>query len=171
MCDFWYPPLYFFILHGSITYSNDEFGLRFPSIIFGILVLLATSLLGKSMFDHSTGFIAALLFLSTPSILRSFVDANAYAMLAFSVTASTYCLYIAIVSQRIHHWIGFVLFSLISLGTHTFAIFHVIGQIIVAFYLSGSWKSDMSQKGIVRLMNLIKKERCLIICSSSIMSA
>jgi len=164
-----YPPLFFFIVHGSIKYSNDELGLRFPSVIFGILALIATFLLGKALFDHSIGFIAALLFVSTPGIFRSFVDANAYSMLAFSVTASTYCLYIAIVSQRIRHWIGFVLFSIVSIGTHMFAIFHVIGQIIAAFCLSRPWESDMSQNGLVRLTNSIHKERRLVIYSSTIL--
>jgi len=164
-----YPPLYFFIVHGSLKYSNDELGLRFPSVIFGILALIVTFLLGKAMFDHSIGFIATLLFLSTPGIFRSFVDANAYAMLAFSVTASTYCLYIAVVSQKIRHWIGFVLFSIVSIGTHMFAIFHVIGQIIAAFCLSRSWESDISQNGIVRLINSIHKERRLVVCSLTIL--
>ena len=164
-----YPPLYFFLVHESIKYSNDEFGLRFPSVIFGILAVMATFLLGKALFDNSIGFIAALLFVSTPGIFRSFVDANAYAMLAFSVTASTYFLYIAMLSQRIRHWMGFIIFSIVSIGTHMFAIFHVIGQIIGAFCLSGSWEPDMPQDSSVGLLKSIHKKKRLVICSLTIL--
>jgi len=51
-------PLWFMAL-SIYTFGNNEFAVRFPSLIFSILSIYLTYLLGRYLFDEKTGLLAA----------------------------------------------------------------------------------------------------------------
>lgn len=61
------PPLYTWLTALSYgAFGPGEFGARFPSALFGVLVILATYFLGKELFkDEGTAFLGALILLTT----------------------------------------------------------------------------------------------------------
>ena len=50
-----YPPLYFLIVNQTLKWRNDEFGLRLPSVVFGLLSIWSVYLLGRLLFDSWAG--------------------------------------------------------------------------------------------------------------------
>lgn len=54
-------PLWFMALAIN-TFGNNEFAVRFPSLIFSVLAIYLTYLLGRYLFDKKTGLLAAFLY-------------------------------------------------------------------------------------------------------------
>ena len=160
-----YPPLYFLVTHYSSRLFEGEFGLRLPSIVFGLLAVLSVFLLGRALFNNSIGLLSALLFVTTPAIFRYFVDANGYSLLAFSITAATYCCYIAVTKRSNVFWICFTFFSLVSLATHFFGLFHVIANIVAAYYLSAALEPSHENGRQISILRLMGKQKWLTTCS------
>ncbi len=53
-------PAYIYLTVPSIAvFGLNEFALRFPSVVFGILTIWAIFLLGREMFDRNVGLVAA----------------------------------------------------------------------------------------------------------------
>ena len=84
-----YPPLFFYAVHESLRFRNDETGLRMPAALFGALAIVAVFWLGKTLVDSVTGALAAFLFAFTPGMFRFMVDGNAYTLLALLSALST----------------------------------------------------------------------------------
>jgi len=143
-----YPPLYFMIVNQFLKWRNDEMGLRLPSMIFGILAVFSVFLLGKTCFNRKTGVLAALLFLLTPGLFRYFVDGNCYIMLAGFTALSAYSLFKALESDKTFHWVIYAIFSIINLGIHSFAIFHIFSQVIVTI-LFFIFEKDLTIKKVI----------------------
>jgi hypothetical protein len=130
-----YPPLFFFAVHGSLRFRDDEIGLRLPAAAFGALAVVAVFLLGRALSGSLTGALAAFLFVLTPGVMRYFVDGNAYTLLVLTSTLSTLFLLKATGSDRASDWLCYFVFALLGLGTHTMFIFYFAAQVAAGFYL------------------------------------
>jgi hypothetical protein len=130
-----YPPLFFLVVHYVLPFRSDETGMRLPAAAFGALAILAVFLLGKALADGLTGALAALLFVLTPGVFRYFVDGNAYTLLVLETTLSTLYLVRAIRSDRVSDWLGYALFALLGLATHTFFVLYFGAQFFGGLYL------------------------------------
>ncbi|MEZ4909636.1 MAG: glycosyltransferase family 39 protein [Saprospiraceae bacterium] len=65
LCDIWFakPPLALWSMMFSMEiFGVNEFGLRFPSLIFSMISVLLTYWLGKHLFNEKIGLVAALLY-------------------------------------------------------------------------------------------------------------
>jgi len=55
-----YQPLYLLCLHGWIrVFGDSDLAIRFPSALFGTLLIPVVLLLGRELFDQATGTVAA----------------------------------------------------------------------------------------------------------------
>jgi len=129
-----YPPLFFMVVRHSLHYRSDEAGLRLPAAFFGALSIIAVFLLGKALADGFTGLLAAFLFVLTPGVFRYFVDGNAYTLLILEVTLSNLFLVRAIRSDKIADWLGYALFALLGLASHTIFVLYFVAQVLAALY-------------------------------------
>jgi uncharacterized membrane protein len=137
-----YPPLFFYAVHASLHFWDNEMGLRLPAAFFGALAIVAVFYLGRKLADGPTGALAALLFALTPGNFRYFADGNPYTLLALLSALSMLYAFRAAHSDRVADWAVYAFFALLGLATHALFVFHVVAQFCGAIYLMASVEGE-----------------------------
>ena len=92
-----HPPGYYLLLHAwRAAVGQSEFALRALSVVAGLALVIFTYLLGRHLFDDTTGLIAASLAALSPLAIYYSQEARMYALLAALSAASTYLLVVQI---------------------------------------------------------------------------
>lgn len=88
-----HPPGWFAILWvWGHLFSFGEFIIRLPSVIFGLLTIFLTYLVGKKLYSKQVGLMAALFMSLAPLHIYYSQEARMYSFVAFAVTLSSYFL-------------------------------------------------------------------------------
>ena len=88
-----HPPLYFAILWiWTHLFGMTEAVVRMPSVIFGVLTVWLTYLIGKNLFNQKTGLAAAVILAFNPLHIYYSQEARMYSLAAFSVAFSFWAL-------------------------------------------------------------------------------
>jgi len=125
------PPLYYFILYLFRHMGTNEFILRLPSAIFGVLTITLSYKLGKLFFGTKEGLVGAfLLSISTFHVYYS-QEARMYTLLAFLSLLSLFFFYKSITENKKPLWLGFILSTLSTLYTHYFGGIVVFVEIAI----------------------------------------
>ena len=138
-----HPPLYYTIMHAWMSAAGQsELGVRFVSVLFGVLLTALTYRLGRALLgdeaaaprDEPSGqaLIAALLVAVNPYLVWQSQDARMYTLLAAACAAQL--LLATVIWQRqetrrsrgFHLWVGYVAVSLIALYSHYGAVFALL---------------------------------------------
>lgn len=118
--DFWYfittypigdfhPPGYFFLIWiWGRLFDFSESIIRIPSVIFGILTIDITFLIGRELFSRKIGLWGALFLALAPLHIYYSQEARMYAFAAFAVTISSYFLLKMVEGKKFSFW-GYVL--------------------------------------------------------------
>jgi mannosyltransferase len=132
------PPLYFILTHALLRLGDNDFLLRFPALVFGVLGVAATYALGARLWGKREGAVGALLLAAAPLHLRYSQDARFYTLQVLLSLLSVYFLYRAIFArEREWKWFaGFVVCTVLNLYNHLFAFF-VLGAEIA--FVAGLW--------------------------------
>ncbi len=87
------PPLFFWLiaLSSFLWQGFTSFSARFPSGLFGALTVLLTFFLGKKLYGSRTGFLSALILVTSFEFAYLSTRANIDATLTFFTTASLLC--------------------------------------------------------------------------------
>ncbi len=82
-------PLYFVLLRGWVALTGiSEYGMRFFSLLFGVLGIPLTYVVGRRWFDRRVGLLAALLVTVSPYLIWYAQEVKMYALvLALALTA------------------------------------------------------------------------------------
>ncbi|MDD5255651.1 MAG: glycosyltransferase family 39 protein, partial [Candidatus Omnitrophica bacterium] len=116
------PPLYIFLLyHWSRVAGENEFALRFLSLVFGVLSIPAIYVLGKLLFDSRTGLASAFLLAISPLHVWYAQEVREYSLLPFLVMACAYFFARALNENKRRLWAGFAVTAVLSLYTNYFA--------------------------------------------------
>ncbi|MBP7686681.1 MAG: glycosyltransferase family 39 protein, partial [Thermoflexales bacterium] len=92
-----HPPLYFVLMSGWIKLAGDsEFVLRFPSALWGALLVPLAYVLGKRLFKRETGLWLAALIAASPFYWWHSRDARMYTLLAVWVLLAVYWVFGAV---------------------------------------------------------------------------
>jgi len=127
-----HPPLFFIILHFFRYVGDNEFILRLPAAIFGILTILLIYKVGKLFFGTREALISAfLLSISTFHIDYS-QQVRMYTVFSFFSVLSLFFLYKALKEYRKEFWAGFTLSTALVLYIHIFAILVVFAEVILS---------------------------------------
>ncbi|MCG2711283.1 MAG: glycosyltransferase family 39 protein [Candidatus Omnitrophica bacterium] len=97
----------------------SEFSLRFPSLIFSFLSIIAVFFLGKALFSKKVGLLASIFMGISPFHLWYAQEARDYSMLLFWGTLSSYLLFRAIRKGELKLWVIFTIVSLAGLYTYS----------------------------------------------------
>lgn len=130
------PPLYFLITHLFLHIGDNDFLIRFPALVFGVLGVSATYTLGARLFGKAEGLVGAFLLCMSPLHVRYSQDARFYSLLAFLSLLSWYFLHRAISDNRRAWWIGFVTCTVLNAYNHLFGLLVWLSQIV---FLGGLW--------------------------------
>jgi mannosyltransferase len=81
-------PTYFLFMHYWLLLGDDELMLRLPSLIFGVLTVLAAFVLGRVAAGLRVGLVTALLVALAPYQVLYGQEARMYTMLTFAATVA-----------------------------------------------------------------------------------
>ena len=132
-----HPPLYFLLLHFMIEIAGDsDFSLRFPSVLFGVLIVPLVYFMGKRLYDTQTGLVAAFLAVLSPFYLWYSQEARMYTLLTFLGLLSVHCLLHAAEERGIVWLIGFVLTAIAMPYTSFFGFVFLVFEVVLGFGLA-----------------------------------
>ena len=117
-----FPPFYHLLLHFWLQVGHSEFVLRLPSVFFGVLSVAAIYQLGRKLCNNEIGLLSAFLLTISPLHLRYSQEARMYIPLMFFTIASSYFFWNAWHEGNRSNWTAYVIFSMLNLYTHYFAI-------------------------------------------------
>lgn len=142
-----HPPLYFCLEHAWLSESGvSVWTLRALPAAFGVISILSVYLLGRRVFDRSTGLTAAALTALSPFAVSLSQEARHYSLLTGMVATSLLLL------QRILEdagsqrdtpwwiWAAWTVTNLIGLYTHYFFLVAVIAQLGAAVLVASRWR-------------------------------
>ena len=130
-----HPPLYYLLLHGWLTFGDQEGWVRTLSALFSTATIPLFYLFVRSLLDVKTGLVAALILALAPFHVRFAQETRMYALLACMAAAAMLCLALILTTPgrasepygrrwtRRLAWIGYVLCTTATLLTHNTAIF------------------------------------------------
>jgi uncharacterized membrane protein len=124
------PPLWFFISHGFMKlFGASDTVVRLPSLIAGVLGIMAIYLVGATWFGRRVGLIAALLLVLSPTHIFVSREARFYAAIVLFSLLTIYFLHRGLTSNRPVYWVGFTVATLCNLYTHLTAFFVLAAEV------------------------------------------
>ena len=92
-----HPPLYYLIVHLTRQlFGASDFAYRYPSVLFGVLLIPLIYQLGRRMGNATIGLLAALLAAVNPLQVYYSQEARMYSLLVLLVTGMSYVLWRAV---------------------------------------------------------------------------
>lgn len=130
-------PLYYLLQHGLLAvFPATPFLLRLPALIFGVLGVWLTWLLGRRIFGHQAGAIAAVLVAISPWHLYASQFAR-YWTLVYLLAALVYLLLLrAAATDRPRDYLYALLALLAGTATHPTFLFPIVGVAAAAHAVS-----------------------------------
>jgi 4-amino-4-deoxy-L-arabinose transferase-like glycosyltransferase len=139
------PPLFFWLIAftAKAVGGMNEFAARFPSALFGVLMVLLLFFLGKRLFSEKAAFLAALVMATSVAFLWLARRANTDATLTFFTTAAITLLYIGFYQRRGRWALYLLAYCAMSLGVLTkLQVAAVVPLLVVGgyFLLQREWR-------------------------------
>lgn len=118
---------HFIIYHFMRKFGENEFIVRFPSVIVGILSIVFIAVVGNLVFGYKEGLVAALLLAISPYHIYYSQEARPYALLVLFSLCSLYFFYKLLFSDSIKwwYWLGFLGSTFLNIS-NSFISFQVI---------------------------------------------
>ena len=92
-----HPPLYYLVIHLTRQlFGASDFAFRYPSVLFGVLLIPLIYKLGRRMGGRTVGMLVALLAAVNPLQVYYSQEARMYTLLVLLVTGMSYVLWQAI---------------------------------------------------------------------------
>jgi len=128
------PPLYYFLLHFWDKAFNSDWGLRFFSVLFGLVTVPLLYLMGREMFDADVALLAAFVAALSPHHIVVSRTVRMYTLLPLASLLAIYFVHrFFTIPMDVEHrraryitWLGLVLSFAIVLYTHNVGAFLVL---------------------------------------------
>ncbi len=128
-------PLYFFLLRGWVALvGTSEYGMRFLSLLGGVLAVPLTYALGRRLFSRWTGLVAALLMGVSPYQTWYAQEVKMYTLVTALVLLALYGLRRAVEGDGRRWWAAMVLATTLAIYLHILAAL-VIPVLMTCFFL------------------------------------
>ena len=150
-----HPPLYFLFLKIWSFWGDGEVYLRMLSVIFGILTILATYLLGRQFFERDVSMIASFLVSISPFLLLFDREVRMYPQFVFFTVISIFFFIKALRENKNKYWIGFTFFTVLNTYTHYHA-FLVVASMWLFYFIRFKtykylWKKALLSQFVIGL--------------------
>ncbi|PIS31802.1 hypothetical protein COT42_00205 [Candidatus Saganbacteria bacterium CG08_land_8_20_14_0_20_45_16] len=119
------PPLYFWLARMfTILIDFNEWAIRLPAAIFGVLTVITTFLLGKVFYNKKVGLLSAIVLMTAFQFLIQSRIAELDVLLVFFITAGLYCFWQG-KYKLMYFWLalGTLIKGIIAIAMPGFAIF------------------------------------------------
>jgi mannosyltransferase len=130
----WNGPLYFFLLRGWIALTGtNEYGMRFFSLLFGVLGVPLAYILGKRLFTPQAGLIASLLVTASPYLTWYGQEVKMYTLLPVLALLAIYALRRAVDGDGWGWWAVQSVATTLAFYAHILAALMIPVQMILYF--------------------------------------
>jgi mannosyltransferase len=129
------PPLFFWLVRAMAAFGSNEFNIRLPSAIAGLLTVPLVWAIAAQMTSRFTSIIVMLTIAISPFHIWYSQEARGYALLLFFLTASVSCLlawWRGVKQARL----GYLISTVLALYTHILALPFLAVQLVVAYFFS-----------------------------------
>ncbi|MDW7777261.1 MAG: glycosyltransferase family 39 protein [Methanosarcinales archaeon] len=124
------PPLDYIILHFVLYIGKNDFIIRLPAAIFGILSIILIYWVSKTLFSEKEGLICALLLSTSPMAVWYSQEARMYSLFMFLSLLSLFFFIKALQQNKIIWWFGFIISTVLALYTHYFSFFILLNEVV-----------------------------------------
>jgi mannosyltransferase len=140
--------LYYFFLRGWIHLGDSEFWLRSLSAMLGVAAIPAVYALGRRFLSSKAGLASAALLAVHSFHIHYSQDLRSYSLLTLLLIVSSYG-FLAVLDtpQRKSPWVLWVVFTVLSVYAHIFAVFVLASQWLV---LTPRW---IKRLGVAKLLS------------------
>ena len=143
-------PLYYFIAWATRHVSGrSEFGFRLPSLIFAGIAAYLVFRIATRLVDVETGRIAAVAFVTWPTIAFAASDARPYALATLLAVASTWALIVWLDSARLSAGLCYVVLASAVPYAHPLFGMVLIPQLAYALIRSREGSTAVRLRGLV----------------------
>ena len=123
------PPFYYIFPKISLyVFGKNEFAMRLPSVIFGILSIFMIYKLGKYLFNNKAGLISALILATNPLNIATSQNARPYSLSILLTLISIFYFFKILKEGKIKNWIFYIISSALLIYTHPFNLFIILIQ-------------------------------------------
>ncbi|HLH73247.1 MAG TPA: glycosyltransferase family 39 protein, partial [Chloroflexota bacterium] len=132
-----HPLLYYLGLAAWIeVVGRSEFSMRFPSVLFGVLLTPALIGLGRALIDRWAGIFAGALVAVNPYQIAESQNARNYAMVVSLSAIATLLFLRALDRRRQRDWLAYGLAMWLALNSHYDAALVLAAHVV---YVVGRW--------------------------------
>jgi mannosyltransferase len=134
----WNGPLYYILLRGWLALAGDsEFAARYASLLFGVLAVPLTWVVGRRMVGRATGIAGAALVALSPYLIWYTQELKMYALVLALGLFSTYFYRRALDEGRWRWWLGHVAITSLMMYTHILTVLILLPQ---ALWFAVGWR-------------------------------
>jgi uncharacterized membrane protein len=125
-------PLYFFVLRGWIALTGTTgHALRFFSLLFGVLCVPLTYVLGRRLFDPLSGILAAVMVAVSPYLIWYSQEVKMYALVSALALLGIYGLRRAVAGRGWRWWVVQVVATSLAFYSHILAALLIPVQVLL----------------------------------------
>lgn len=129
-------PLYYLLAKGSLALGDTEAALRLPSLVAGLLSIVAVYFFVSRIHSRTAGLVAAAIIAFSPFHINYSTFARYYALLMFFALLTLWCLYGILERGRFRDWFGYTVSAFLALSSHVcFAPALALMNVMAALYL------------------------------------
>lgn len=119
-----HPPFYYWVLKSwTLLFGAGDVALRSLSIVLGAGVISTVFFLTRKLFSRSIAWVALLLLVLSPMVIRYSDEARMYTLAALIILAATHVLLKATAENRRKLWVVYGLLVALGMWTHYFTAF------------------------------------------------
>ena len=139
--------LYYLLLRAWTQLGDSVAMIRALSAVWSLGSVVAIFLLGRRLFGPATGLAAALLLAVNAYSIRYAQEARSYSMVSCLVTLATFFLVRALESNRKKDWTWYIVFSVLGVYAHFFAVLVLVAHAVVVWRVIPEKKSELLSAG------------------------
>jgi mannosyltransferase len=125
----WNGPFYYLLLRGWLALAGEsEFAARYSSLIFGVLAVPLTWVVGRRIVGRATGAMGAMLVTLSPYLVWFSQELKMYALVLALGLLSIYFYRRALDEGRWQWWAGHVVTTSLMMYTHILAVLILLPQ-------------------------------------------
>ncbi len=139
-------PLYILFIHFWQRLTNSVFGLRLPSVLFGLASIFVAYLLGRSLFNEKVAFVSVFLLSISPLHVYYSQEARMYSLMTLLSLFSVYFLIKSLSCKRNLFFAGYIICNLLNIYCHHVGLFLWISQIVFLIVIHKNYKKQFKKK-------------------------
>lgn len=125
-----HSPLFYILLRPFAAGGFSEFGIRFLSVVLGVLAVPLIAQVGRTLANAQVGLLAAALLVISPFHIWYSQEARMYTLLILSALGAMFFFARNFKRPYYYNWLSVALFTAIGINTHHFAFFVPLVQFI-----------------------------------------